>query len=335
MWHHVGATAIPVSSAASAVLHGQSLYLLHASATDSRVVALDAASGRTRWQSEVRSIGYLSADDLRVYCLAACADGSTELVALDAGSGAVLWRLRPDRKERLQYPCGAVPMPDGRVCWSTNAAVHMIDAAQGSVLWSRPLESEGLLSGAVLLDGELLVASCNHLYSLSPDAGEVVRHRSLSAQGPLVGRPLLEADDGRAYLAERFLSGSQVTCIGLTDCEVLWTEKVSQPVVHLLAAAGRLYVRTQSVQAFDAAAGRSCWKRQAQGCGPVTLADGLVYFVDTTGSGRLVAVDAATGSEAWQAAGIRSCEAVLAARSTAYLKTHDGVLRAVVLANQS
>jgi len=59
--------------------------------------------------------------------------------------------------------------------------------------------------------------------------------------------------------------------------------------------------------------------------------DGLVHFVDSSGAGRLVAVDERTGQQAWTLAGLRSCSAFTKAGTTGYIKTQDGVVYAFAL----
>ena len=120
-------------------------------------------------------------------------------------------------------------------------------------------------------------------------------------------------------------------CVDPQTRRVAWKTAVPN-ALHLLAAGGGLYLRGHDVRALDSATGRTVWTRPAEGCGAMTLADGLLHFADARASGRLVALDARTGRTAWEMPGLRSCDALVTAGGTGYLKTQDGVIYALALA---
>jgi outer membrane protein assembly factor BamB len=315
-------------------VRGQSIYLLLVEGEQVRVSALDAQTGNVKWQSNLESIGYLAADDERVYCLAAVGHGMTELVALDAASGAIRWRFMQEDRTRPVSPARPVVMPDGRVCWTTNSTVHMLKAATGEAAWSRPIPQEGLLSAAVATADGIYIASNSGLYCLSPKYGDIVWRQGLGGEYSRLGRPAIQVAAGRVFAAMRKRDGrGQVICLDTTGHKLAWSEAIPQ-VLQLQVADGRLYIRGQGVQALDLESGEQLWSCKANGCGPVTATGGVVYFVDTTGPGRLVAVDSRNGQAVWDMAGIQSCEAFLPENGVGYFKTSDGVLRAMVLASR-
>ena len=135
----------------------------------------------------------------------------------------------------------------------------------------------------------------------------------------------------RAYLAHRPRVGEAVLhCLDLSTHRALWREPVGQ-VRHLLATSRGVYLRTQGIVARDGRTGRVLWTRRAAGCGPMTADAGLLYLTDSRQAGRLVALDQRSGAEAWQLAGIRSCDAFRRVGPTGYVKAHDGVIHAFAL----
>lgn len=119
--------------------------------------------------------------------------------------------------------------------------------------------------------------------------------------------------------------------MGLAGRRLIWQEPI--PAARcLLAAGGRIYVRAERILALNGATGRRLWVCAAGGCGPLTLSDGLICFVDSSRAGRLVALEQHTGRKAWEILGIRSCDAFRRVGTTGYIKTHDGTVRAIALA---
>jgi len=64
---------------------------------------------------------------------------------------------------------------------------------------------------------------------------------------------------------------------------------------------------------------------------PVLVDDG--GGTDTGGGGRLLAVDPRTGEQAWEVAGLQSCDAFVKLEGTGYLKTTDGTIHAFALSD--
>jgi outer membrane protein assembly factor BamB len=344
---------MPVSLRNALVVRGETLYAPTEDDGPSHIVAMDARTGEVRWRSDVAGRGYLAADDGGVYFLASGPGGLTELVALDPRTGAVRWRYGPSEAGRsaaapgrspagepLARPfCRPAAIEGGRVAWTSGAAVHLLDASDGRPIWVRPLAGEGLVS-APAADGEgLLVASAGAVYRLALETGEVVWRRPLAGVAmppapPRLGeaRPLVEAGGGRVFVAVRQRNNrDRLVALDPAREAELWALDLP-PVFHLLARSGRLYVRGEGVLALDAPSGRRLWTRQAQGCGPTTVAEPIVYFVDTADRGRLVAAGAHDGRDVWQVPGVQSCEPMVLAGGMGFLKSSDGVLRAMALA---
>jgi outer membrane protein assembly factor BamB len=255
-----------------------------------------------------------------------------ELAALDAAGGRALWQYPTGALAGAGEPCRPVVAGNGRVCWTSGAAVHLLEATSGKDLWSRPVAEEGVLSNPVVEAERVYVASASVLHCLDLGSGEELWRLALEGERSNRNGPLLAADQGKVYVAGRPAVGNgRLTCVDLAGRTVLWSHSVPR-ATHLLASADGLYLRGQDVLAYEPATGRLAWKCKAAGCGPVTCADGLVYFVDSGKSGSLVAVRGQAGELAWELRGLRSCDAFTKVGDTGYLKTQDGVVHAIALA---
>ena len=331
VWRHDGAEARSASPADGVVVRGGRMYFLRGSASGAHVAAIDAASGRPRWQSAAPSCGYLAADASRVYCLAPSGPRRIDLIALDARDGRSLWRYTRASSKGLAAPCCAVPLAGQRVCWTTGATAHMIDSATGRTLWTRTITGEGPLAAAADEGGGLHVASAAALRRLDAATGRDAWRRPLGEAEAPWRRPLLAIAGGRALLVRVGLGGAgRLLCLDLATRRCLWGRDVHGPR-HLLAAGQGAYLRGADIRAYAGATGRLLWARPAAGCGPLTSDSGLLHFVDSAEGGRLLALEPRTGRTAWEIAGIRSCDAFRRIGRTGYIKTQDGIIHAIAL----
>lgn len=329
-WRYAGARTQTTSIADGVVVRGERMYLLCNDPRGARVVAVDAATGVQRWRSAVASLGYLAADRAHVFCLAADRR-RVELVASAAGDGSVIWRYPQDRPGLLGGMCRPVVVTGERVCWTNGPAVHMLTAATGRELWTWAPPDEGPPSSAVVNGDDLLVATRSAVHCLSVRTGREKWRQPLPRDAPGRGPPLLAAGAGKAYIVRgrRACRGRLVT-MDLATRAVLWRRNI--PVVRsLLATDEGLYLRGREIVGLDHQTGRQRWACEAGGCGPLTLIDGRIHFVDTRRCGRLVAIEPLTGRKAWEITGIRSCDAFARVGRTGYIKTRDGVVHAIAL----
>jgi outer membrane protein assembly factor BamB len=189
-------------------------------------------------------------------------DGPSALVALDAKSGAIKYRL--DRlKDKVSYGTPCLFTRDGHpnelIFAASSHGLTSIDPLNGSINWdctnlfaarvvSSPITSEGLV---ICSSGEGGVG--RRLVAVRPPTGqnpaEVVYE--LKTGIPNVPTPL--AKDGRLYL---LCDNGLVRCVRTATGEPLWQEKLperfySSPVW----ADGRLYLTSKSGAVFVIAAG--------------------------------------------------------------------------------
>jgi len=330
VWRHGGAQALTSSPADTVVIRGSSMYFLRRDATGAHVAAIDASTGELLWQSDPRSRGYIAADSSRVYCLSPAGRRRTDLVALDARDGSVLWRYADNGADSGLAICCAVAAARGRVCWTTRSTVHMVDAHTGQALWRRTIADEGPVSAALDVDG-LYVASTTSMRRLDAETGRDLWSEALGGGRRGLKRPLLAVGGDRAFLVQPGgKSGARLICLDLASRQRLW-DRPAGDVQHLLAAGVGVYLRGDGIRAYDSRTGGLLWSRAAGGCGPLTSEEGLIHFVDTRDGGRLLALDSGTGRKTWEIAGIRSCGAFRRVGGTGFIKTRDGVIHAIAL----
>lgn len=332
VWRRGGAQALTASPADTVVIRGSNMYFLHRDATGDSVAAIEASTGDLLWRSDQSSRGFIAADNSRVYCLSS-GQRQTDLIALDARDGRILWRYSPDGPGLGLTCCRAVCVNDGRICWTTRSAVHMVDTSTGLAVWKRTIADEGSLSAGAD-NGGLCVASTTSIRRLDVETGSDVWQEPLGGETRHFKRPLLALAGEKAFLV---LPGqnarSRLICLDLTSRKVMWEKPVGD-TQHVLADGGGVYLRGKGVGAYDGRTGEPLWSRPADGCGPMTGEQGLIHFVDTSADGKLLALDSRTGAKAWEIVGVRSCGAFRRIGSTGFIKTSDGVIHAIAIRTQ-
>lgn len=242
-----------------------------------RVFTLDAAmqaaatstSGQVIWRqnlvppsarSDTRSGGGVAYADGRVYVTTAYG----ELVALDAGSGRILWR------HRFDAPVMGPPAVAGNRIYvvARDSSAWALDTS-GKVQWTLPgtPSVSGVMGGSAPAVGDGMVVfpfASGDLISVSQGSGASLW------QADVAGRRL-----GRGWS-------------GVTDV-------TSDPVI----VGNTVYAGNQSGRtvALDARTGELRWSAREGAYGPVAVAGNAVYFVND--EAKLVRLDSATGLPVW------------------------------------
>jgi outer membrane protein assembly factor BamB len=329
-WQHKSTPSAPGSMADAVVVHRDSMYLLQTHDRQTHVAALDTRTGEQKWLSEIQSCGYLLADETRVYCLTPGEAGAFSLVALDATDGTRLWKRQQEHADRLQSPCRASLLGKDRICWTANRTVHMLSRVDGNPIWRRSIPDEGMLSAPVAVNNDLYVASALGLYCLDVKTGNESWRLACGDVRSSQSRPMLAAANGQVYASVSLgLRRSRLFCMNVARREILWS-RVVDGAARLDAVGDVLYIRDQNIRAVDGSTGRLLWAHSAEGCNPVTYAEGLAYFVDARDQGRLVALDRYTGTRVWEMAGVKSCDAFIRVEATGFIKSPDGTVRALI-----
>ena len=274
----------------------------------SRLVALDAATGSKRWESELTQAGHrddpVGVDAGRVF--AAVHGDVGKVVAFDASTGAQQWEVTfgPYRDDEHPLAHQGVVYFEATGADGLTASLRAADAATGATLWeypvgsyvaTSPLVGEGLIyGGAYQYDGP--TNKTRRVFAVDTATGEerwaYTSDLDLSAHFALDASRLYIGADGGVVIARDAATGDPA-----------WTARAGSRLSNSPTVAGGLvYVGTKDAEmvALNAEDGERQWALAVDS--PVltqaTVVDGVVYF--GTNDGYLVAVDALTGEEEWK-----------------------------------
>ena len=247
---------------------------------DGRVVTMDsrslvvatATNGGTIWQADLTPAfdrgGDVSGGGLAIGGgMVFVATGYGELVALNAGSGAVAWR------QRLGSPVAGAPAYDGGTVYvaTRDGAGWAVDAKNGKTRWTVP-GTPGTLSVA----GSSAPAISDRTVIFPFASGELVA--ALKLNGTRVwGAPVTGQRPGRGYQGLTDVTGDPVLIGG---------------TIYAGTAAGR-------TAAINATSGERLWTAVEGALNPPLVVGGSVFVVND--EARLVRMDATTGEVIWQA----------------------------------
>jgi len=192
--------------------------------------------------------------------------GFGEVVGLEAGTGAVLWR------QRVDAPIVGAPATDGEAVYvsARDGAAWAINAADGKVIWQvvGTPGSAGYLGSAAPTVGDRAVI-------FPTNAGDLMAVLKVGGgtkiwQSSLAGKRL-----GRAYAFSADVTGDAV---------------IDGKVMYAGTAAGRTV-------AISSSSGERIWSAGEGALGPVAIGGGSVFLVND--EAELVRLDAATGEVIW------------------------------------
>ncbi|MDP3197998.1 PQQ-binding-like beta-propeller repeat protein [Tabrizicola sp.] len=234
-------------------------------------VTATATNGATLWSTDLtasfdksggQSSGGLATANGRLYATT----GYGELVALDAASGAVIWR------QRVDAPISGAPATDGQTVYVSgrDGSAWAISAADGKVIWQvvgTPGKTAYVGTAAPTVGDRAVIfpsAAGDLMAVLKIGGGTKVWQSSLA------GKRL-----GRAYALTADVTGDAVIA-GKT----------------LFAGTGN-----GRTVAMSASSGERIWSAGEGALGPVAVAGGSLFLVND--EARLVRLDAATGEVIW------------------------------------
>lgn len=281
------------------------VYLIASSATQGRLLALDAATGARRWS---KSLGPSYPSH---WCGAtpAAAQGLVyapawgRMVAYNARSGTVRWRAGNSF-------CGAGATPtvvNGKLF--TNAYggygnVEGRDATSGTLLWSSkpcigtPASCTIASVAAPLAAGDGIVYMTNHAAGMAAYDANTGRQlwSRVVAPGEIDSAPVVEGD--MVYVSVAMHDSRLYALNRRTGATLWWTPTGYYNHSTPALADGLLYVGSDGhgVTAVDAKTGAIRWQQSALGTVRTSpaVANGVVYL--GAGDGRLYALDARTGT---------------------------------------
>ncbi|MDO9637470.1 MAG: PQQ-binding-like beta-propeller repeat protein [Pseudotabrizicola sp.] len=247
---------------------------------DGRIVTMDSnalvvatgTNGATLWQADLTAPfdrgGAVSGGGVALGGgMVFVATGYGELVALQASSGAVVWR------QRLASPVSGAPAYDGGTVYvaTRDGAGWAVDARNGKVQWTVPG-----LPNTLAVSGSSAPAVTDRTVIFPFPSGELVS--ALRLNGVRVwGAPVTGQRPGRGYQGLTDLTGDPVI-VGST--------------IYAGTAAGR-------TAAINAGSGDRIWTAVEGAMNPPLVVGGSVFVVND--EARLVRLDAATGEVIWLA----------------------------------
>jgi len=293
------------------------------------VNAAQADSGTGLWQSDLPSLGFLETDKQRVYCVVKSGPSLIELAALDQETGQTLWVFGP---QRSAHPLGQSLKPtvvSARcLCWVVGNQLYGINPQTGALKWQQSFAQERRLSRAVVMRRRVFAAGLQHIYCLNGHTGNPRWRLDCSGAGESGLYPLLAAGRHHLFVATATQDGkSRIQCINGRTRGHAW-EKTVPNTTQMCADSEQLYLRCQGVVALDQKTGRQHWQVMAQGCGPLTVYDGVLCFVDQAREGHLVAIQRTNGALAWHIPGLHSGQAFIKTGNCGFLKTLDSTVLA-------
>lgn len=329
LWQKAATVTTGAAEADDIVIRDGVMFLLLEDDVGQVVSAVETDTGRTLWQSELVSCGYLTADDKRVYCVALADQAKLHLWALDRRSGRRLWTFETPRTTSALYGTSKPTiMADHRVCWAHEDSAYAIDARTGEQIWCRTFPEERNLSQAAVIGREVYVAGRNGIYCIDGENGVDRWHLQNRSETWLATKPLTAVGRDRLFVVTAAQNGkSHIQCIDTSTRRPLWQKSVPR-VSHVCADTTNVYLRCQQVLALDQTDGEPLWMIEATGCSPVTVCDDTICFVDSAGEGSLVGARRYNGDVVWKVPGLHSCNAFVKAGERGYLKTNDNVVLA-------
>jgi outer membrane protein assembly factor BamB len=246
---------------------------------DGRIFTIDAGTGvtatgtngATLWSTDLtasfdkgggQSSGGLATSGNRVFATT----GYGELVALDAASGAVIWR------QRVDAPISGAPATDGTAVYVSgrDGSAWAVDAADGKVLWQvvgTPGRAAYVGTAAPTIGDRAVI--------FPSSGGDLMAVLKIGGgtkiwQASLAGKRL-----GRAYALTSDVTGDAV---------------IAGKTLFAGSGAGRTV-------AMSASSGERIWSAGEGALGPVAVAGGSIFLVND--EAKLVRLDAETGEPIW------------------------------------
>ncbi|MCF7847998.1 MAG: PQQ-like beta-propeller repeat protein [Kiritimatiellales bacterium] len=309
------------------IVRNRRVITLKADEADLHVAVLDKASGGMLWKSSFpvtsNSIG---ADKKRVF-----AWSGEALVAMDAKTGAELWRYETDTIfKSLERNLAVI---GNTVCWTEAGRIHAVNTGSGQLAWERKTGA-GKLSAPVGNRNSLYAVTKGRLLAFDRKTGEPKWEHKFQTRGIRLFDPLVECDKNGVYVAQRgFFGKATLARIDSSSGETKWNREI-HGTLQSLSVKGNIYVKTDKLEVFDGTSGNPLWTAPAYGCAPPTAADGRVYVVEGRGSQKIRALDVKTGHPLWTKQLADSCNGLIVSGDMAFLNGHDGVLYALEVDNR-
>jgi len=317
------------SLADTPVLIGSRMFVLKRDTFErTRVAAIDAETGAEIWTSSATRVRKIAADGSRVYGLETDSPSHSMVLGFDADSGDLLWRTKLETSTS-PLACSLSTTAAGVVVLA-GRQLYLLGGLQGEHRWTRVLPGKRCPAVATCSAGKVLVATSKDLLCVDSTNGTIAWTRIMEGKASRLARPCIVAQNECCYVGRPLRNGKwDLFCYQTQEAKQLWKRKAPEATTHIAADNEVVLVRgRRSRQALSANTGKQLWQHRAVGCGPMSLAGGIVYYVDMAGEGALVAREARTGKALWRERAVRSCSEVLIGGGLVYLNAHAGRLYA-------
>ena len=229
-------------------------------------------------------------------CNATRAGLTGDVVALDADTGKVRWRVP-------MGPTESSPLVVGNLVYvgDWRGKVYALNARTGSTVWSYQT-GDKVKDGIAYAGGRVYFGSYDsHVYALTAKTGRLVWKASaqqrLGPTGTFYATPAVAY--GRVYIGA---TDGKMYSFGATSGKLRWSHGTGN-YVYASPAVWERRVLVGSYDGnfycFDAATGDMCWRFKANGpiSGSAVVINGVVYFSSL--NGRTYALDARSGKPLW------------------------------------
>lgn len=268
----------------------------NASGQGTTLFALNAANGSTLWSSNLGGTFFWSGscyENGRVFAL----NGDGLLRAFDAATGAVVWsRLLPG-----QFSFSSMPTVREGVIYTGGAGsggtAYAVNANTGAVIWTQSVANGGNSSPAVTSDGVYVSYACPNVYKLDPATGALIWHFAPGCSGgggktPALYNNRLYVRDSTGTIHDSF-NGSVIGNFVAKNTPAFSGSRgffLNGP--NFFGSFGTLEARDVDTNAV-------LWSFAGDGSlqSAVLVVNDYVYV--GSASGRLYAVNAATGQQVW------------------------------------
>ena len=258
--------------------------------------ALDATNGASLWSTALGGSSRWSGacyENGRVFAL----NGSGLLRAFDGVSGSLIWSSQLPG----QFSFSAPPTVHGGVIYTGGAGsggtVYAVDANSGAVLWTQSVMNGDKSSPAVDNEGVYVSYSCPNVYKLSPTTGAVIWHYAPGCSGGGGKTPALFL--GRLYVrdfSDTIFDSSTGTIVGNFNAK---NTPAFSGTTGFFLNGPHFFGSFGTLEARDISTNSVLWSFVGDGTlqSAVLVVNDYVYV--GSAQGRLYAVDAATGQQAW------------------------------------
>jgi len=268
----------------------------NATGSGTELVALDATNGTALWSFNLGGSFFFSGscyENGRVFAV----NGSGLLRAFDAATGAIVWSTQlpgqfmfssqPTVHEGVVYTGGA----------GSGGTVYAVNANTGAVLWTRSVANGDHSSPAVTSDGVYVSYACPNVYKLNPANGAVIWHYAPGCSGGGGKTPALY--NGRLYVRDSTGTIHDSFNGALIGNFVAKNTPVFSGSRGFFLDGPNFFGSFGTLRARDVDTNAVLWSFAGDGQlqSAVLAVNDYVYV--GSASGKLYAVNAATGQQVW------------------------------------